>query len=1117
MATPGQQAARALRTGGVRQLADTQPQLDEGIQNANALKIILQQAAKAAPGKAKEALKADEAAKQAEALAKQKQEQARVKAEGGDPTTVPAPDPIAAGRVAEPITEGIAPEGTTRQATQEALAKDALSPEGQQRLAASGGDARVAIAQPTQRELAEQPDLFGPADPEPLSNEQVTRKAQLAQSPLDTVARSETAIADAGDADDLIRIATEPGLVDETGIDFNFDNFEGGEDINRVINGVSQIFESATEAEKRGVQTNPQTLADADKLLADEIGFSRKLLRKKSGQLLNAAEMTAARILMQKSGQRLTEMARQIQSGLGSPKLLVDFRRQMSIHAGIQMKAKGAQTEIARALQAFKIPAGTEVPGEAIEALLTESGGPNLAKKMADGYLEALEKGGQANANKYVSGAWYQKVPDVWLEVYMNGLLSYFPTHIKNGLGTPLFMVYNTLVDLGAAGIGGAIRTGQRAVGANVDTEGVFAEDVFMRLYGYTKSFGDALSVAKQTYKDEVPADALNKMEAAQLRAIDRENLNITNNTLGLAVDHLGRIIRLPGRALMFADDFFKVIASRGTLYEETMRQVRRSKSMGRTEQEALDDGMMVLLDPSFAAKEMDTESRYATMTSDLGDTAIGTGTAAIRRSFLGKLLVPFAKAPTNSMLRVAEGHPLFVPLQLMAKNSRDTLLGKNGARAQQRAYGRLALGGSTMLYFHSLAVDGRLTGSYPKERQLQKMLPPGWQPYSFVFRGEGFPVDEDGDPLPLYNKETGRPNGPLNYVSYQGIEPVSAFLGIAASTARHQHMFVEPEDAMNWGSAATYATYEYFRDLPMLQGVGSIARAMEHGDPSIITDGFLGGTTTVFPMPFSSAVRNIDKLTQSDKRTVDKPYDYYTIDDVRALAKEKPDLYPETPYHFVGTVKRSEDIPWAKHFHDNYLYMWETQIMNTPYVNQQVENFAYQYDMLGFKKERSPRFDINPVDAIWSNVTPFKVSRGADIEPYHAELIRLGAPLTESRDKKSIDGVKIDAQTRGELTDIAKNQIALPLMMNVRGRKRQVGPAQYRFRDYLKVLMSRAEYTKASDDDRINMIKNAEARFYRVAIDALSAKPGYQYLRKAKAAQNSPELQQIRDQRRRR
>ena len=103
MATPGQQAARALRTGGVTQFADTNPQLDEGIQNANALKIILQRAAKAAPGTARETVK-----------------------EG------------VAGRVAEPITEGIAPEGTTRQATQEALAKDALSPEGQARLEASG-------------------------------------------------------------------------------------------------------------------------------------------------------------------------------------------------------------------------------------------------------------------------------------------------------------------------------------------------------------------------------------------------------------------------------------------------------------------------------------------------------------------------------------------------------------------------------------------------------------------------------------------------------------------------------------------------------------------------------------------------------------------------------------------------------------------------------------------------------------------------------------------------------------------------------------------------------------------------------------------------------------------
>ncbi len=93
MATPAQQAARALRTGGVTQFADTQPQVDEGIQTAGFLQKLLQQSAKAAPGTARETL------------------------EDG-----------VAGRVAEPITEGIAPEKTTRQATQEAHTWDQATP-----------------------------------------------------------------------------------------------------------------------------------------------------------------------------------------------------------------------------------------------------------------------------------------------------------------------------------------------------------------------------------------------------------------------------------------------------------------------------------------------------------------------------------------------------------------------------------------------------------------------------------------------------------------------------------------------------------------------------------------------------------------------------------------------------------------------------------------------------------------------------------------------------------------------------------------------------------------------------------------------------------------------------
>lgn len=1065
MATPGQQAAKALQTGGVTEFADTQPQVDEGIQSASFLKKIIQKSVQVAPGASRELI-----------------------------------DEGVAGRVPEPITEGVMPEGATVQKTQEALAKDALSPEGQERFQAAGGEAATAIQMPTQRELADQPDLFEPAEPDVPVNEQVTKKAQMAAGGLETVARSETAIADAGDASDLIRMATEPSMVDEAGIDFNFDNFEGGEDINRVVNAMSEIIANPIEAEKRGVRTNKETLASAGDLLADEVGFTRRILRKQTGQALNAEEMTALRILLQRSGERLKDMATQIQSGLGSPKLMIDFRRQMSIHAGIQMKAKGAQTEIARALQAFKIPAGTQVPAEMMNAILTESGGTKLVNKMAKGYLDALEEGGQAGANKYVAGAWEQKVEDVWMEVYINGLLSYFPTHIKNGLATPLFMGYNVLSDLMAASIGTTARTGARLMGRDANPDGVHFEDVFARIHGMNRAWGDAWAVASKSFREESPADVLNKVEAGTLRAIDRERLNIDNNAIGTAVDHLGRVIRLPGRALMFADDLFKTVAARGALYEESVRAHRRAKYIGRSDTEAMDDAMMVMLDPKYASDEMDAAGRYVTMTTDLGDGIIGKFTSAFRSNPLGKLIMPFAKAPSNTTLIVAEGHPLAVAVSMLNPRSkiRENLLGKNGPQARDRQLGRLAMGSMTMAGFHELAINGRITGSYPADRQLQKMLPPGWQPYSFVFRGEGFPVDEDGDPLPLYNRETGLPNGPLTYISYQGLEPVSAFIGIAASTARHQTMFVDPEDRKNLAAASAMATVEYFRDLPMLQGIGDIYRAFQYEDPSIITNGFLGGTVAVFPMPFSSVVRNVEKLTDNERKSVDKPYQYYSVEDVERLYQESQDTdnpYPEVPYSLVGTVKNWQDASWSKMFYEQVAWGWEQQVMQIPYVKKIEKNYAYQYDMLGNKKTRGLGFDVNPVSSVWSNITPFRMSYGEDIEPYHRELIRLGAPLTESRDKKKIQGVTLSERNRGMLTDIAKNQITLPLqMMTTRGR-RQRGPAVYNFNDYLRVMMTDPLYQQADDDQRISMIKNTEARFYRAALPVLLAQPGNQDL----------------------
>ena len=196
--------------------------------------------------------------------------------------------------------------------------------------------------------------------------------------------------------------------------------------------------------------------------------------------------------------------------------------------------------------------------------------------------------------------------------------------------------------------------------------KGCILEDVFARIYGFTQSFGDALVTAGKTFKDEAPADALNKVEAGTLRAIDAENLNITNNTVGQAVNHLGKVIRLPGRALMAADDFFRPQHHAALCMKRRSGLPGHQGRPGRTNAEAVDDGMMVLLDPKYAADQMDAESRYATMTSDLGDGLLGSFTTKFRANPIGKLIMPFAKAPTNTMLRVSEGHPLITAAAML-------------------------------------------------------------------------------------------------------------------------------------------------------------------------------------------------------------------------------------------------------------------------------------------------------------------------------------------------------------------------------------------------------------------------------------------------------------------
>ena len=136
-----------------------------------------------------------------------------------------------------------------------------------------------------------------------------------------------------------------------------------------------------------------------------------------------------------------------------------------------------------------------------------------------------------------------------------------------------------------------------------------------------------------------------------------------------------------------------------------------------------------------------------------------------------------------------------------------------------------MSIGAATMYTVGQYALEGKVTGAMPEDQKLRDALPKGWQPYSFVFRGDGFPNDENGEPLPLYDVY-GRPNGPLTYFSYGGFEPVGAIIGITADVVQRTNKTRDPEMRNNLAAAALLATLDYYKQLPMLQGIADVVYA---------------------------------------------------------------------------------------------------------------------------------------------------------------------------------------------------------------------------------------------------------------------------------------------------
>jgi hypothetical protein len=1009
-----------------------------------------------------------------------------------------APGATTPGRVPTPQERRLTDDPRfSERATKEALAPQVLSPEGVQRFQERGLQAPAVnaplTAQPQVDVLQSATSALDDQAAEAATNAEAIRTdARKALNAETQGFRPETGVAPEEITDPVLDALSQRDLQIKSlkdGGDFNFDYMATTDDVKATITAVAETLSSEQAAVTRGVITNKTTLEEASKLAADEVGLTRQLLKRRVGDgALNAAEMVAARDLLVRSATKLTDLAEKVKSGQGSAVDRLAFRRQLAIHAGIQLQIKGAQTEAARALQSFRIPVSGELSAqrmseEAVRAL-ADSGVDQSTDALAQRILDngRLPEGARLAAlNTLAERGWGLKSADAISEAYMVGLLSSPATQAKNIIGTMGFMAYQLPEEM-LAGTWGAVIRGVKGKNApyNLREDQVYAADALVRVKGWIDSVGDAFRIASTAYKTEIPTDQMNKLDY-NVGAIrwDGESM------YARGINEFGKRARIPFRLLLAGDEFFKTISQRGELYVAAHRRYQAGLRAGEDPQRALDEAGMVLLDPRAVSDEMINKARYDTMTLDTG--LLGQLASKIQNvPVLGRIILPFATAPTNDMLRTLER----LPIPIGSKRLYQDLLGQNGPQAQQMALGRWSVGSMTFAYAAHLTAQGRLTGAMPDDQKERQALPPGWQPYSIVLRGANFPKDADGEDLPLYD-EYGRPNGPLTYVNYAGYGPVSSVIGLGASIPQKMALARDPQKAQSMAGAALGSVVNYYKELPMLQG---IAQIMDFTDTisieAIVRSPAVAATPIGLPNIYNSLQRAVQRAIDPTRVTPRDDVEYYTMADADAGFTAGDPLFSNpngtVSYRLVGSPKADS----GQQMREAWTMMRAYQQQDSMFADERDLN-AVMYDTLGnVMGAEDVSFSSRPGLALWNMTTGAVVKPGRELTAVESEMMRLakdvgGWPITNP---ESVDGIKLGAGAQSDLTRIAKNEVTLNLY----------GMGFADFRGSLEQLVFSPQYTMSSDADKRTLVRSLNTKFIEAGVLTLLELPDYANLRQA-------------------
>lgn len=499
----------------------------------------------------------------------------------------------------------------------------------------------------------------------------------------------------------------KPTRIDVRGVrkDINFAKIDQDQEVQDLLGFISDVDEAAiTEGRRLGtsMQAEAQLARTMGMTVEDLHAFAQK------ASILPKVAVAANEILVA-SATRLEELRKAVMSGAGS--LIEDeYLKQYMIHGKIQRSVGTIRAESGRTLGMYRIDRSGNI--ELLHSLTEQA--KRAGKKTGVTARQLAEASGTLTPVQQAKFAREMTRPTAsgaLLELWMNNILSGPKTAGANLTGS--------VVGLMMAPTERAISTrynqflhGDMAVG-----------EASLMLYSYIANIGDALSLARKTFRTGEPGFTGSRAEMMRQPQITAEAFNLDpSTTAGAMINGLGTLIRTPGRILMATDDAAKLLLYRAELRAQGLRSAR-AQNIGVGDLDRFLDDFMAT-PPEQAINAATKSQEVYTFTNALSDKsagfqrlrAVGAAVQGLTSQHpIFKLIVPFVRTPVDLATVSGERTPI---LNLLSSTFRSQLASGN-LEVRAEALTKLTMSAGVLGFAALLSSQGLLTGTGPNNKQM--------------------------------------------------------------------------------------------------------------------------------------------------------------------------------------------------------------------------------------------------------------------------------------------------------------------------------------------------------------------------------------------------------------